>query len=59
MLNSLKIKFEIPHISPEKVLQVLNSMPANKATGADALSPNENFCSIHIKLSRTFHKPLP
>ncbi|CAB3983518.1 RNA-directed DNA polymerase from mobile element jockey [Paramuricea clavata] len=41
LLNSLKIKikFEIPHISPEKVLQMLNSMPANKATGADGLSP--------------------
>jgi hypothetical protein len=37
LLNSLKIKikFEIP----EKVLQMLNSMPANKATGADGLSP--------------------
>jgi hypothetical protein len=38
LLNSLKIKFEIPHISTEKVLQMLNSMPANKATGADGLS---------------------
>jgi phage regulator Rha-like protein len=40
LLNSLKIKikFEIPHISPENVLQMLNSMPANKATGADGLS---------------------
>ena len=40
LLNSLKIKikFEIPHISTEKVLQMVNSMPANKATGADGLS---------------------
>ena len=41
LLNSLKIKikFEIPHISPKRVLQMLNSMPAIKATGADGLSP--------------------
>ena len=31
--------FELPLIIPEKVLKILQEMPANKATGADKLGP--------------------